>query len=99
VLTDWQWLCKILRDHPELTGHEASVERALTGPERVMHDVDHANGENFYRRRVLPSPLDRQYLKVVVRFRATGLGGTAEGTVITAYTVRDLKRGERQRWP
>jgi hypothetical protein len=93
VLSAAQWTAHVLAQRPGLALHADAVERSLTDPTLVRFDADHADRECFYRLGVLPAPLDRLYLKVVVAFDVAG------GTVLTVYPTDRLKRGETPKWP
>jgi hypothetical protein len=91
------WYDKILVDHPEMAQSLDAIEETLMNPDRVTFDATYANGENFYRRRVLRHPFDLDFLKVVVRY--VQLGDQDVGDVISAFSVpHSRKPGERFRW-
>jgi hypothetical protein len=91
------WSEKIILDHAELIDNEPSIEQTLIDPDEVQFDRDYADREVYYRRGALPSPYDRDYLKIVVAFSRTE-SGEAWGRVVTAYAVDRVKAGERLKW-
>lgn len=97
TVSNAQWRTHIVVGHPELTNNLDCIRAAITDPHCVTHDLIDADGENFYRGFTLPSPFDRSYLKVCVRF-ATGRSGTSAGFVVTAYATFSIKRGEPVKW-
>ena len=97
VLPEENWTGKILLDHAELVGNEASVRLALVDPDQVTHDRDYADREVFYRRGALPPPDDRDFLKVCVAYR-TLADGTILGRVVTAFATNRVKPGETTKW-
>jgi len=98
VLTEAQWRTHVVDGHPPLVGQEEAVRAALTAPERVMLDADHADRENFYRRGALAAPHDHLYLKVTVDFAATRVDPLAPGFVVTAFPTDHIRRRERSKW-
>jgi hypothetical protein len=88
VLTDAAW-SHIRQRRPGMAGYESRVQAAVATPDVVTWDAEYDDRENFYRR----AP-GRLYLKVCVTYDADG-----NGTVITAYLTRRVKRGEQRRWP
>lgn len=99
MLADHTWHGHILRDHAELMGNLAAVERTIRRPNRVNRDKGDPSREVYYRRGVLAAPYDGDYLKVVVEFSDVEMTAFQEGRVVTAYTTEQIKSGEAQRWP
>lgn len=99
VLSEEQWFGHILIGHGELLGQVNAIHRVLTKPDRVNFDQRHTNGENFYAFGVLPSPLERVYPKVCVRFNLQVPDNLWVGVIVTAYAVSAIKRAEVQKWP
>jgi hypothetical protein len=97
VLYEDTWYDKIMAQRPILAPHLGRIEGILRNPDVVTFDIDHPGGENFYRLAALPSPLDRSYFKICVRFRATQ-DETVVGVIVTAFPTFRIKRGETIRW-
>lgn len=97
VLPEETWHDKILLDHGELLGNEASIERTLVDPDEVRFDRDHPDREVFSRRAALPPPDNDALLKVVVAFRIAP-PNRRRGRIVTAYATGTVKPGERVRW-
>lgn len=93
TLDDDTWYNHIVLRHSILSGHDATVAKALINPHRVMHDAWHANGECFYRARTHPRHPDL-FVKVCVAFDSAGFG-----TVVTAFLTPNIGQREVQRWP
>lgn len=98
VLHDSCWDGHVISGHPEMDGNMACVLTVIKDPHCVTHDVNDADGENFYRAFTLPAPFDRSYLKVCVRYQHTHRPGTTYGVVVTAYSTSSIKQGERVKW-
>lgn len=58
------WSSKILRDHPELSGHLADILRAVAEPDLVLPDSVFEDRRRYYLRDAGPS----RWLLVVVRY-------------------------------
>lgn len=64
-----------------------------------MHDRMFGDRENYYRRGVLPPPHDHLMMKVVVAFAPTSVGDRVVGTVVTAFPIPEVTKGELRKWP
>ena len=95
LLSDDIWYGKILLDHPQLDNRLDCMHEVLTNPIRIMEDIHLASVECFYRNRVIPN-MKKAYLKICVEFMPYG---SSTGEVVTAYTLANVKRAERQLWP
>ncbi len=104
VLRAGTWEYHIAADHSEMAGIDASkdfspIEITMRAPHLVMLDKRHADREVFYRFGALPG-YPRQYLTVCVEFGSRDPSATIiGGTVVTAYPIAKLPRGEVQKWP
>ena len=98
VLYEDIWEDHIIVGHAIMDGYEQYIESALTKPDVMTRDADHANGVNYYRARALPPPDDRQYLKVCVRFEIDSDSGLRSGIIVTMYPTIGVKRSETIIW-
>lgn len=83
-LTD-ERMAHILR-HPEMTGLEAAIDRALTHPETVVESLSDPLVRLYYRPFLGP-PRGARFLCVVVR------DSDHDAFVLTAYLTDRVKRG------
>ena len=95
TLSDDTWYTHILPAHPYLANRLDCVSAVISDPIRIMEDVHLASVECFYRNRVIPN-MKRFYLKICVEFMPYG---SSTGEVVTAFTVANIKKAERQLWP
>jgi transcriptional regulator with XRE-family HTH domain len=55
VVSDLGWWESHIEDqHPEVAGHFDAVALTVQDPDVIMRDVEHDNGENYYRMGALP---------------------------------------------
>ena len=99
VLSLERWRDHVLGGHPELAGHEALLEAALTRPSYVNRDAVREDREAFYAPSPLPPPYGRSLVKVVVEFGDAGSDRPTVGRVITAYFANKPRPRERRIWP
>lgn len=98
------WERHIAADHFELDSIDANkdfspIEETVRYAHLVMHDKSRADREVFYRYGALPG-YPRQYLKVCVEYGPLDSSDAiVSGTVVTAYPISKLPRGEVQKWP
>lgn len=72
VLYDDTWYDKIVADHAEVANRLDAIDEVLARPDRVNFDALVSSGENFYGLGYFEYPLERRYLKVVVRYEIVG---------------------------
>ncbi len=87
-----RWLFHILDFHPELSGREEDIKKAIERPDFgiIYQDVDRENRDVYY---YTPAH-ERRSFKVVVQFDETN-----KGEVVTAFRADSRKSGERMIWP
>ncbi|MGI8475459.1 MAG: hypothetical protein ACR2OO_03695 [Thermomicrobiales bacterium] len=98
VLEDFTWNNHILPRHAEMADQIGVIEQTLTQPDAIHHDARNAKRESFYRKALLPSPYQNDYVKVSVEFRRSA-AGRVTGRVLSAYAISRVKRTEVKKWP
>lgn len=91
-----QWRRKIIAYHPELEGHQDLVKQTIEDPLMICSDATNPNREVYYNLDILPAPLDRFYLKIIVQFSERA--EKRYGVVITAFVADKAKTGEKVIW-
>lgn len=91
------WVNHILGEHPEIKGCEECVKEAIGNPYKIEQDADFANRVILYKPFVLPKPYHLQYLRICIAYRKSIFGKT-RGCVITAFSARGTKKGEKLVW-
>lgn len=86
------WTDHILDDHFELAEHLDAVRETLANPDIITFDNIRSDTECFYRYGAV-SVAPRRPFKVVIRFI-----GPDDGTVLTAYIIRRIQKGETIKW-
>jgi hypothetical protein len=89
------------KKHPEIREQESAVIATLQSPMAIYQDARSLDSQVYYRPNILPSPNERNYLRIVVKFHKPLLGAM-RGIFVTAFAVVPLsipRTGEVILWP
>ena len=88
VVCDWdRWQLKIEDNHPELSGWESDVARAISDPALVLQDRDFVNRKHHIRKQ-----RNGLFLDVGVEYRQKP--GGLPGHLVTAFVRQRLRSGD-----
>lgn len=87
VLSGRTWNRHIVTGHPEMSGRENVVKKAVESPEYIIQDPTHSTRQQYIDLIEEPVTNSLAVLKVIVEFSST----TSEGTVVTSYSPSILR--------
>ena len=87
----WRWDEHITAKHPEIINRQEAVRITVSNPEHKRVSGRFPSRKLYYRRNILPSPYEREYLLVIVNYPADL---EDEGRVLSAYKTRRIKEGD-----
>lgn len=91
------WYKHIVAEHPEMKGWEAYVKAAIEKPYQIYQDGGHPEVRIIYKPFILPSPYNRYYLRVAIRYRRRAFG-KLRGYVSTAFPCVNKRKGDILIW-
>ena len=92
------WLSHIVAEHPEMQGCESCVAATIEALYQVFQDRAFPDRKNLYRPFVLPKPMDRRYLRVVIEYKKRRFRKGLTGYVMTAFPVENKRKGDILLW-
>ena len=91
--SNWE---KHRRRHPELTGREAWVRRAIADPHFIYHSLNVPNRRMFHRLYRVGQNVET--LRVIVEYNRQGPRTALEGVVVSAFMLQGARKGEVLLW-